>query len=337
MNSCWQTHCRQMIMIRSIFLFLDRTYVLQTSAVSSIWDLGLELFRQHIISNTVVRTRTVDGILMLIERERHGDAVDRPLLNSLLRMLSDLQIYQQIFECQFLAATERLYAAEGQRLVHEREVSSYLTHVEKRLSEENERLLHYLDSSTRKPLISCVEKQLLELHIATLLQKGLDHLLDENRISDLALMYQLFSRVKDGLKELCSSYAAYIKRTGRLFVVNPENDADKDRDLVQHLLDFKDRMDTIIQSCFNKQEKFVNAMKESFEYFINQRQNKPAELIAKYVDAKLRAGNKESTEEELERLLDKIMVLFRATELEGWQPMRVGVSSPEWLEGCVFD
>jgi hypothetical protein len=35
-------------------------------------------------------------------------------------------------------------------------------------------------------------------------------------------------------------------------------------------------------------------MKESFEHFINQRQNKPAELIAKYVDCKLRAGNKVS-------------------------------------------
>ena len=28
-DQCWQAHCRQMIMIRSIFLFLDRTYVLQ--------------------------------------------------------------------------------------------------------------------------------------------------------------------------------------------------------------------------------------------------------------------------------------------------------------------
>jgi len=35
------------------------------------------------------------------------------------------------------------------------------------------------------------------------------------------------------------------------------------------------------------------------------------ESSAKFVDSKLRAGNKEATEEELERLLDKIMVLFR--------------------------
>lgn len=34
-------------------------------------------------------------------------------------------------------------------------------------------------------------------------------------------------------------------------------------------------------------------------------------FVAKFVDSKLRAGNKEWTEEELERLLDKIMVLFR--------------------------
>ena len=34
-------------------------------------------------------------------------------------------------------------------------------------------------------------------------------------------------------------------------------------------------------------------------------------MIAKFVDSKLRAGNKEASEEELERLLDKIMVIFR--------------------------
>ena len=40
---------------------------------------------------------------------------------------------------------------------------------------------------------------------------GLDQLLDENRIADLTLMYQLFSRVKDGLKELVSYFSSYIK------------------------------------------------------------------------------------------------------------------------------
>lgn len=311
MDMCWQSHCRQMIMIRSIFLFLDRTYVLQNSTILSIWDMGLDSFRTHIVGHRIVQTRTVDGLLQLIERERNGETVDRHLLKSLLRMLSDLQIYQDAFEKKFLEASDRLYRAEGQRLMEERDVPEYLLHVEKRLEEESERLLHYLDQSTKKPVISCVEKQLLEQHLSQILQKGLDQLLTENRISDLTRLYHLFSRVKDGLKELCASFSTYIKMAGRTIVLNSNNDPDKDKDMVQNLLDFKDKVDNIIGVCFGKNEIFINAMRDSFENFINVRQNKPAEYIAKYVDNKLRAGNKEATEEELERLLDKIMVLFR--------------------------
>ncbi|XP_034970809.1 cullin-4A isoform X2 [Zootoca vivipara] len=148
-NRCWQDHCRQMIMIRSIFLFLDRTYVLQNSMLPSIWDMGLELFRSHIINDKLVQTKTIDGILLLIERERNGEAVDRSLLRSLLSMLSDLQVYKDAFEQRFLEDTNRLYTAEGQRLMQEREVPEYLHHVNKRLEEEADRVVTYLDHSTQ--------------------------------------------------------------------------------------------------------------------------------------------------------------------------------------------
>uniref|UniRef100_A0A087YH90 Cullin-4B n=1 Tax=Poecilia formosa TaxID=48698 RepID=A0A087YH90_POEFO len=306
-DKCWQDHCRQMIMIRSIFLFLDRTYVLQNSMLPSIWDMGLELFRFYIISDLKVQSKTIDGILLLIERERNGEAIDRSLLRSLLSMLSDLQIYQDSFEQRFLEETNRLYAAEGQRLMQEREVPEYLHHVNKRLEEEADRVITYLDQSTQKPLIATMEKQLLGEHLTAILQKGLTHLLDENRIQDLSLLYQLFSRVRGGVQVLLQQWIEYIKAFGSTIVINPE----KDKTMVQELLDFKDKVDHIIDICFLKNEKFVNAMKEAFETFINKRPNKPAELIAKHVDSKLRAGNKEATDEELEKMLDKIMIIFR--------------------------
>uniref|UniRef100_A0A8C1NP07 Cullin-4B n=1 Tax=Cyprinus carpio TaxID=7962 RepID=A0A8C1NP07_CYPCA len=306
-DKCWQDHCRQMIMIRSIFLFLDRTYVLQNSMLPSIWDMGLELFRFYIISDLKVQSKTIDGILLLIERERSGEAIDRSLLRSLLSMLSDLQIYQDSFEQRFLEETNRLYAAEGQRLMQEREVPEYLHHVNKRLEEEADRVITYLDQSTQKSLIASVEKQLLGEHLTAILQKGLNNLLDENRIQDLSLLYQLFSRVKGGVQVLLQHWIEYIKAFGSTIVINPE----KDKTMVQELLDFKDKVDYIIDVCFMKNEKFVNGMKEAFETFINKRPNKPAELIAKYVDSKLRAGNKEATDEELEKMLDKIMIIFR--------------------------
>nr|XP_056717915.1 cullin-4A [Euleptes europaea] len=306
-NKCWQDHCRQMIMIRSIFLFLDRTYVLQNSMLPSIWDMGLELFRNHVIRDKLVQSRTIDGILLLIGQERNGEAVDRSLLRSLLSMLSDLQVYKDSFEQKFLEDTNHLYTAEGQRLMQEREVSEYLHHVNKRLEEEADRVVTYLDYSTQKPLIACVERQLLGEHLTAILQKGLDNLLNENRIADLTQLCQLFSRVKGGQLLLLHSWGGYIKNFGTSLVINPE----KDKDMVQELLDFKHKMDHIIEVCFQKNEKCINLMKESFETFINKRPNKPAELIAKHIDSKLRAGNKEATDEELERILDKIMIIFR--------------------------
>lgn len=294
MNHWWLSHCHQMIMIRSIFLYLDRTYVLQNPSILSIWDMGLELFRRTIVVNPLVQTRIVEGLLMLIERERQGDTVDRTLLKSLLRMLSDLQIYQDAFEHKFLGATERLYAAEGQRLMQEMDVPEYLVHVDKRLLEEHERVLHYLDTSTKWQLIHTVEKQLLSEHLTSILQKGLDNLLEENRIKDLSLLYILFNRVKNGIVELCLNFNLYIKvsvlvthfynilkiiivfqKKGRTIVIDPE----KDKTMVQELLDFKDKMDNIVCVCFKKNDKFSNSLREAFEYFINQRANKPAELI----------------------------------------------------------
>jgi cullin-4 len=121
------------------------------------------------------------------------------------------------------------------------------------------------------------------------------------------LLYQLVSRVKGGLDKLCEAWSDYIKKCGSAIVVNPE----KDKTMVQELLDFKDKLDEVASQAFQHSEKFVNALKESFEAFVNKRLNKPAELLAKYVDGKMRAGNKEGTDEDLERLLDKVLIIFR--------------------------
>lgn len=53
LNATWQDHCDATKVILSIFLFLDRTYVIQTQGVKSIWDLGLSLFRQTLLAQEV--------------------------------------------------------------------------------------------------------------------------------------------------------------------------------------------------------------------------------------------------------------------------------------------
>lgn len=51
--------------------------------------------------------------------------------------------------------------------------------------------------------------------------------------------------------------------------------------MVEDLLALKKKMDSIVAISFDRNYNFAHAVKESFEVFINQRQNKPAELIGK--------------------------------------------------------
>ncbi|GAB4829360.1 hypothetical protein Ancab_019031 [Ancistrocladus abbreviatus] len=305
-EKCWQDLCDQLLMIRGIALYLDRTYVKQTPNIRSLWDMGLQLFRKHLSLCPEVEHKTVTGLLRLIERERLGEAVDRTLLNHLLKMFTALGIYQESFEKPFLVCTEEFYASEGVKYMQQYDVPDYLKHVEMRLHEELERCVLYLDANTRKPLTSTAEKQLLECHISAILDKGFMMLMDGSRIEDLQRMYLLFSRI-NALESLRQALGSYIRRAGQAIVMDEE----KDKDMVSSLLEFKGTIDKIWEASFSKNEAFGNTIKDSFEHLINLRQNRPAELIAKFLDEKLRAGNKGTSEEELEGILDKVLVLFR--------------------------
>ncbi|XP_078436854.1 cullin4 isoform X2 [Wolffia australiana] len=303
---CWQDFCDQMLMIRGIALYLDRTYVKQTPNTRSLWDMGLLLFRKHLALFTEVEHKTVTGLLRLIEKERSGETINRALLNHLLKMFTAIGIYAEKFEKPFLESTSEFYASEGVKYMQESDVPDYLKHVETRLLEEHERCLLYLDASTGKPLVATVERQLLNCHVSAILDKGFTLLMSGSRVGDLKRMYNLFQRV-NSLELLRQALSTYIRGSGQGIIMDEE----KDKDLVSCLLDFKGSVDTIWEEAFFRNESFANTIKDAFEHLVNLRQNRPAELIAKFLDEKLRAGNKGTSEEELEGTLDKVLVLFR--------------------------
>eukprot|EP00511_Aplanochytrium_stocchinoi_P004150 CAMPEP_0204841806 /NCGR_PEP_ID=MMETSP1346-20131115/43681_1 /ASSEMBLY_ACC=CAM_ASM_000771 /TAXON_ID=215587 /ORGANISM="Aplanochytrium stocchinoi, Strain GSBS06" /LENGTH=207 /DNA_ID=CAMNT_0051980219 /DNA_START=9 /DNA_END=628 /DNA_ORIENTATION=+ len=185
-------------------------------------------------------------------------------------------------------------------------VWEYMVHVENRLNEEMDRVSSYLDSSSSKALINTVERNMIKVHVNTLLEKSFDHLMDEDRKSDLKRMYGLFHRV-GSLESMRNSFSVYVKRKGNMVV----QDEERDKDMVKTLLELKQRLDGLVRDALSSNEDFDRALRDAFEDFINCRENRPAELIAKYIDSQLRSGNKGGSEVEVETLLDRVMVLFR--------------------------
>ena len=200
-SDVWDNYCTQLSTIASIFLYLDRTFVVSSYNLNqnieemgryrSLRDMGLQQFRSELLNmrNAQVLDRIISGLLSMVQSERDGDNIDRRILQKLIRMLVSLQIYAEHFEGQFLKQTEKFYMIESNRLVQERNVSEYLLYVENRLHQENERAQSYLFAGTKRPLIACVERECIQKHDELIVEIGFDELIQEHRLNDLSRMY----------------------------------------------------------------------------------------------------------------------------------------------------
>jgi cullin-4 len=98
--------------------------------------------------------------------------------------------------------------------------------------------------------------------------------------------------------------------------------------MVQNLLRMKAALEEVWEKAFQRNETYGHALKEAFEHFINQRANKPAELIAKFLDQLLRSGNKGKSEEDLDANLEKALLLFRYISVITPPPLPPPPSAP---------
>jgi cullin-4 len=250
LQSIWDAHCQEMLIIRGIFLFLDRTYVMQQAQAAahqqqlhhnnnsnnssssmqidsaaetkrppaSLWEMGLTFFCEQLQRHPKVESKLISGLLGLIDRERRGESINRSLLKSLLRMLSALRLYASSFQPRFLADTASFYASSSRKAIaSELNVGDYVHFIQQRMAAEEERALAYLDEATRAPLTQSLEHELIATHAEHLLGAGtFTALLDARRVPELAILYGLFARIRQ-LPLMRAAFEAYVKQTaGRI-------------------------------------------------------------------------------------------------------------------------
>lgn len=313
LNRKWADHNKALQMIRDILMYMDRTFIPSTHK-TPVHELGLNLWRDNIIHSAKIQTRLQDTLLDLVLRERTGEVINRGLMRNVTKMLMDLgsSVYQDDFEKHFLEVSADFYRAESQQFIECCDCGEYLKKAERRLNEEMERVSHYLDAKSEGKITSVVEKEMVESHMQRLVHmenSGLINMLVDDKYEDLGRMYSLFRRVPNGLFIVRDVMTSHLRNTGKELVTDPERLKDP-VDFVQRLLDEKDKYDRIINLAFNNDKTFQNALNSSFEYFLNLNSRSP-EFISLFVDDKLRRGLKGVSEEDVEIVLDKVMMLFR--------------------------
>jgi cullin-4 len=297
------------LLIRSIFLSLDRQIAAEASTTKPIWEMSMALFRELIAEVDVIAKRTKRGLLAAIESDRNNEVVDRALIKSLCRMFVTLGIYHDVFEPLFLQATEAYYVAESTRLTQEITLEQYLIHIERRFEFEEHTIGLYLASSSVPKLLKTLYDIFITRQLSSfIISKGLDELLDHDKHADLQRVFRIVSLV-DSQKPLRLAWNQYIKRRGSELV----NDRSKDKTMIEELLAFRARLDSILTGCFGHNPDFLYSLKEGFEGAVNSRMNTPSEMLAKFVDRHLQAGNRAATSDvEFEALFEKVMSIFRS-------------------------
>lgn len=320
LNAAWNDHQTSMVMIRDILMYMDRVYVQQNNC-ENVYNLGLVIFRDKVVRYGCIGKHLRITLLDMIIKERRGEVIDRLAIKSACQMLMMLgldrrDVYEEDFESHFLKQSAEFYMIESQKFLEENSASSYIHKVEARINEEAERATHYLDESTEQRIVEVVEEQLIRRHMKTIVEmegSGVVHMLKNNRMEDLACIYKLFGRVADGHKTIGEAVSKYLREEGKALVTQATDEQSQLTNAVtyiQNLLELKDRFDDFLVKSFSNDKYFKQVISGDFEYFLNLNQRSP-EFLSLFIDDKLKKGVKGLSDTEVEKLLDKSMILFR--------------------------
>lgn len=189
----WNDHKVSMLMIRDILMYMvrrgaggrtrrvalttrlqDCVYVVHQS-LPTVYELGLQLFRDNVTRNPRIKDRLLKMILFLVHKERTGEVIDRSLLKAITQMQVDLgvngrTVYEEDFERPFLESSALFYRVESQEFISSNSCADYMKKVDNRLKEELNRVNHYQDASTEPKIREVVERELITVHMKTLIE-----------------------------------------------------------------------------------------------------------------------------------------------------------------------
>lgn len=287
-----------------------------------IGELAKEIWKNLMIDS--IKNRLVILILQEISKDRHGYYVNQTVVHSVVTSFVDvseykkkapLELYQEIFETQFLKETGEFYRHEAAQLKAECTCSEYLEKVIQRIDNENFRSRKFLHSTSYAKVTQEVQARMVGDVIGFLHGECKDMVEQEKR-KDLQNLYKLLKPIHKGLEVLVKEVETYIKHQGMQSVLSHKQDPS----FVEAMLKVYHKFKELILDVFGNDQAFTSALDKACSSVINHKPqnsrtshapNRSPELLAKYCDGLLKKSTKGVSDAELDEKLSGSIIIFK--------------------------
>ncbi|KAL5561527.1 hypothetical protein UlMin_031274 [Ulmus minor] len=323
----WSNHKVMVRWLSRFFYYLDRYFIARRS-LPPLKEVGLTSFRTLVYEEVKAKAR--DAVIVLIDKEREGEQIDRALLKNVIDIfveigLGQMDSYEQDFEALMLEDTGAYYSRKASIWILEDSCPDYMLKAEECLRRERDRVTHYLHSSSEQKLVEKVQQELLVVYATQLLEKehsGCRALLRDDKVEDLSRMYRLYHKILKGLEPVAAVFKQHVTAEGTVLVQQAEDAATnqagnaavvQEQVLIRKIIELHDKYMAYVTDCFLNHTLFHKALKEAFEIFCNKTVagTSSAELLAAFCDNLLKKGGSEKlSDDAIEETLEKVVKLL---------------------------